>query len=306
MDNKLTYDEFTTYLANHIVEHLPDDCKPAEASLITKTASNDQTTDMLLIHELDACAAPSFRVKDLYEYYSSNDDITMDQLMTELGKRYVDEKDAVSQQMDVIHAISDFDKIKGQIFPKLSNRKNSQDFLRGKVVFPIDDLAMTCYIDLGEALVHVTEAILQTWDISRETLRETAIANLTPNRIGLSKLIDYIMHYAPEDEIENMKQMDGFEQVKELPIYIIASCDGSDGATGILCKPLMDHLCDAFEDDLAIIPSSADEVIVMPKVMSVVNLDEIIPTVNANMVDADKVLSDHGYLYSKADGLMSM
>ena len=92
--------------------------------------------------------------------------------------------------MDAIQAISDFDKIKEQILPKLSNRKNSQDFLNGKVVFPVVDLALTFYIDLGEALVHVTEDVLRAWNISRETLRETAMANLDPSHIGLAKLAD--------------------------------------------------------------------------------------------------------------------
>lgn len=306
MNNKLTYDEFATYLANHIGEYLPDDCKPAEVSLTTKTTSNDQTTDMLLIHELNSCVAPSFRVEDLYKHYLEHADITIEQLMTALIERYVKEKESVNQQMDAVQVISDFDQIKGQILPKLSNRKNSQDFLNGKVVFPVVDLALTFYIDLGEALVHVTEDVLRAWNISRETLRETALANLDPSHIGLAKLADYIIHYAPAEVVEDMKQMDDFEQIRSLPFYVIASHSGSDGAAGILCKPLMDNLCDAFDDDVAIIPSSADEVIVMPKALSVVDLDELIPAVNADMVDADKVLSDHGYLYSKENGLVSM
>lgn len=305
MDSKLSYDEFTNYLANHIVEHFPTDHAPVVAMLNKKICSNDQTIDMLTIRTIGASVAPSLHVNDIYEHYVSND-ISVDAIMDEMVKQYTSEQEFVNQQKNIVDQISDFEKIKSQIMPRLSNRGMSQEFLNGKVVFPVEDLALTFFIDLGGGIVNINEALLGVWNVSRETLKEIALANLTPQTVGLMKLVDAILSHCSPEEREAIEGIPDFDIYKMLPMYVIASSRDDYGAAGMLCKPLMDSLCDMFDGDVLIIPSSADEVIVMPEALGISDINEIIPDINGEFVHPDKVLSNHAYRYSKTEGLSSI
>jgi len=302
MSDTLTYDEFANYLNNHLAEKIPAEYTPVNVHLHDKVMGNDKKVDLLVIQSSKSSIAPSFYVDGLYEEYLTRS-MTMDDLMDKIAEQYGRELKQMQANDHVVDAIWDFNLIKHQIMPRLVNRSMSQDFLEHKVSYPIEDLAMTFYINLGEAVVHITEGLLNKWNITAETLKTTALSNLTPQTVGLVKVWEYISPFM--DPFEGMDD-ETREICKKLPLYTIVTRHGHYGAAGILCKELMDSLCKMFDENVLIIPSSSDEVIVMPESMGDADLSALIPQVNRTEVEDDKVLADHPYCYSINNGLCSL
>lgn len=302
MSNTLTYDEFANYLNNHLAEKIPAEYAPVSVYLQEKVTGNDKKVDLLVIQSSKTNIAPSFHVDGLYKGYLDRG-MTMNDFMNELVVQYSEELEQMRSNDRVIDAVYDFNRIKHQIMPRLINRSMSQDFLEHKVSYPIEDLSMTFYINLGEAVIHITDGLLKQWNITSETLRTTALSNLTPQTVGIMKLWEVVNQFM--DPFEGMDDKTK-ELCKKLPLYTIVTRGGHYGAAGILCKELMDSLCKMFGENVLIVPSSSDEVIVMPESMGDADLAALIPQINLTQVEDDKVLADHPYCYSINNGLCSL
>lgn len=150
----------------------------------------------------------------------------------------------------------------------------------------------------GTASFVVTYSNLRLWDITEEKLLEDSIRNTmeaeTPRITGMYDMLKQL----------NPGLMDGNEEaVRNCPMYVMTT-EGSNGAISMIYEDMLKEFCSSIGNDIYVIPSSINEVILVPyeKDMSGEMLNEMIREINATQLDAVDVLSDHAYFFDRSVG----
>ncbi len=94
----------------------------------------------------------------------------------------------------------------------------------------------------------------------------------------------------------------------EVETYVLSVTGGMYGASAMMYPKALKKLCYKLHtDSIIILPSSIHEVIVLPftKEMAEKDLDGMIQSINASVVEDDDILADKAYFYNKdMDGLI--
>jgi hypothetical protein len=84
----------------------------------------------------------------------------------------------------------------------------------------------------------------------------------------------------------------------EHPIYILTNNIGVEGAVSVLYTDILENLKTKLQDNLYVIPSSINEVLIVPqKFVDVDSVKDMVKNINRNMVAEGERLSDNVYLY---------
>lgn len=86
-----------------------------------------------------------------------------------------------------------------------------------------------------------------------------------------------------------------------VPFYVLTNRKGTMGATTLLYQGVLNQFAETVGSDFYIIPSSVDELILLPDMegMDAETLNEMVKQVNYEVVSEEKQLSDHVYRYRK-------
>lgn len=189
----------------------------------------------------------------------------------------------------------DYPQVKEKIVYRLINYDKNRELLNRVPFIPYLDLAIVFFVLLKASettveSVPIDNILLSSWNIDKEQLLTHAMLNtprLLPVRIEAASNISIGIEAAVSSELENM--------------YIISNEYYSDGACCLLYNNILKDLGILIENDFYILPSSTDEVILLPKRESedTLFLEFIIKEINKDVVDADEVLSDHLYYYDR-------
>ncbi|MCH5256763.1 MAG: hypothetical protein J1D87_05690 [Lachnospiraceae bacterium] len=198
--------------------------------------------------------------------------------------------------------ILDWDSIKGYIYPILLSTKENAELLEKLVSMPMLDLSVA-YIIRKEmpngyyGSVKISKEMLECYGISAQELHRQAMENLERDGYEFQDMQTLVKNYLSAE-------LSGIWNATSKPpveMYILTN-NKSYGAAGILNKELIRKF--AGKRDYYILPSSLHETIFVPasnengKEM----LDSMVKEVNADVLDAEDVLSDHSYFYdAKAD-----
>ena len=88
----------------------------------------------------------------------------------------------------------------------------------------------------------------------------------------------------------------------EPPLYVATLPNGLDGASILACRNALDRLTEGLGEEVYILPSSTDEVLLVPKGPGV-DLDELkdmVYNVNRANVPPAKILSDNIYQFERS------
>ncbi|MDR1549000.1 MAG: DUF5688 family protein [Hungatella sp.] len=170
------------------------------------------------------------------------------------------------------------------------------------------DMVKTFYILRGEEGYdfRITWADLERWGVDLKTVSESADRNspiLCPVKIyriettlfGLEKIK---MGNTVESILENMKHIENIE----FPMFVLTNTAELYGASNMLNHQLISQIAERWQDDILLLPSSIDEVLMIPLGKSNKRLEEWQQTVammNGSEMLNGKVLSNSVYIYDR-------
>lgn len=139
-----------------------------------------------------------------------------------------------------------------------------------------------------------THSFCKMYKISKEELSAAAKRNMELQGFCIQTAEELLANIAgvPKERFPNL-----------IPMYIIHTQYGDNGAAALLFNSLFEKLSKEADNDLYVLPSSIDEIIVMPvdqKGMG--ELRNIVESINSSEVPDDLILSDNVYRYCRRTG----
>lgn len=150
----------------------------------------------------------------------------------------------------------------------------------------------------GEASFMVTSGNLSAWGVSEEQVLDDSIANtLREEHPSITGMYDMLMSLNP-----GLVQNTG-DEIKDCPMYVMTT-DGSNGAVSMIYEDRLKEFCNTINSDIYVIPSSINEVILVPyeEDTSEMMLNDMIKEINLTQLEPVDVLSDHVYYFERNSG----
>lgn len=306
--NEMNFDEFKQAIVDNIKDYLPAKFEESDVEVRQVLKNNDTVLDGLTIQDPDTNVAPTIYLNQFFEEYQNGRDLN--DIIGDIADVYI--ANTVDRQMDVSF-VTDFEKAKGNILPRLVNAEENQELLAQRPHMIMDDLAVTYHLEMGKSengnmSVAITNTILDTYGISQEELHDLAVANLEEKMPaifqGMSEVVKEMMlpqimsdlDLSKEAALDYIEQMipDGNEQM-----YVLSNDSRLHGAAAVLNEKAMEDIAEKVGGDFFILPSSIHELLVVPKQdgMELSDLEAMVQEVNATQVAPEEKLSDHVYEY---------
>lgn len=304
------FNEFATMIANCIIDVLPEDFADANVEIREVTKNNDTKLTGLVVTKKGSNIAPNVYLESFYLEYQSGKDY--EDVLEHIAEVVV--KHSPKIQFDVSN-LTDLDKVRNRIIPRLINAKRNEEYLTDKPHRLVEDLAVVYAVNISEdetgtMSAPVTYSLIESYGITPEELDNIAMYNLEEMSVSFKSMRETL--------IEMYKESHGDEDIPEymLPpegtipdMYVLTNVSKLHGAAMILNKGIMDSVLDRVGRDVVIIPSSVHEVLVLPVPEDSTDTSEyanMIQDVNRSSLESNEILSDHAYLYTRKDGLMSI
>ena len=195
--------------------------------------------------------------------------------------------------------ITDFDRVKGKIVPRLIGREWNASLLAERPHTAVADLAVTYHVLLGTASAPITFALMESWGLDTEALHDIAVRNmcsLLPSSFRGMSVVLGLMLSGDESDL-----MDPADET----MFVLSNEKGMYGATAVLDEKIMGKIVERFGKEFFVLPSSIHEMLIIPETpdMDVMQLEAIVTSINASEVMPEERLSNHVYRYTVNSGL---
>lgn len=261
------------------------------------------------LRQKDGVVRPVVYIDILYQRYISGE-LSLDDVVEEIVSCL--NKSASADIGIRMGFLFDFSNARERIVYKLINYEKNKKMLMDAPHIRLLDLAIVFKLlpeledecEDTEVSMIVTSDIARVWgNISADELFKLAEKN-TPRLCGyeISNIRDIVLGLlkaqCPDIDKSFLDTILGPEVV---PMYILSNKTALDGAAALLYPDLLKDFSDAAGGNLLIIPSSVDEVILVPQNMGgeAVLMKDSIPLINESEVLPNKVLSDNLYYYNR-------
>ncbi len=310
----MNFEEFKQTVAEDIKDYLPETLKEADVQLTKVLKNNDTELDAIVIKSEDVNIAPTIYLNNFFEDYQKGESI--ESIMSNIAKIHVENTPA--QDFDVTQ-ITDFEKIKDKIMPRLVNEEGNSERLANIPYETKEDLAVIYAIELssselGTASVTVHNQLMEQWGISKEELHDTALNNLadhgnatlTDMRSVIADLLSQDMMQMGMSKEDAIKYVDAMIPDDAMPMYVVTNENKMNGAAVLLDQNFMDTVADKLGGDFFVLPSSVHECICIPKMdgADFHDLEGMVHEVNTNEVRPDDRLSEHVYEYDAKEHVL--
>lgn len=322
----MDYENFKSYIAEHVREHLPEEYAEADISFVKKTKNNGTVREGMQITKKDARMVPVLYINAAYEEYRGGKE--MDDVVSGLADSYIEASLSEKEfRLDMpLEHINEYDRVKDKIICRLVNREANEKLLGDKPFTPVEDLAVTYHIQIkssedGIGSIAITEAMMDSYGVDTETLHKQALENmerLSPPVIKPLKEI-LVEHMLPEfmassglSEEEAKKSLEtvipGTDEGAALEIICISNRSGINGAACIVSPEVRQKVADMAGGDYYVLPSSVHEVLAIPKTedFNCSVLRDMVTGINSSEVSDEEVLSGSVYEYHAKDRVFCM
>lgn len=297
----MTYEEFKTEIMENIKTYLPENYQSTEVLTMPVNKSGGQYEGLLIrFNTSTICCTPVLNLNEAYDEYNKGK--SLDHILKKLARtRVMSENEIPIKKED----FTEYDKIKDKIVPKLVNTENNKEYLSGKATITVEDLSVVFVVRVvqpnGIADAAITNGLLDIWNVTLPEIQKQAIKNLENAPFRFSNLVDILLGgHTPSIEEINPADYD-------IPIFVVSNEQNVQGAGMMLNAPLMQRIVDKF-GELYIIPSSVDEVLVVPKSVDIElsTLVEMVTSINTEHVKPADRLSNNIYEYDKETGMIKL
>jgi hypothetical protein len=262
--------------------------------------NNGLNLDGLTIMSEESNIAPTIYLNGYYELYK--------EIMDEpdaLEITWHSMKDEYYRHLPVnsfdVDSFMDYEKVRGNLRLKLVNYKKNEEWLDDVVFVHFLDLAGVVFVNVtmgkGEqGTITVMKSHMVAWGKSEEDLLHDAMENMKD---------DYLITPMEEilKDVMNPIGIEGMNVIEEIPMYVLYNSKRLLGAGLMMVTNVLKEAADMMKcDNIMILPSSIHEIMLLPYEegnIDLAGLTETIREVNESSVEAEEVLSDHPYLYSR-------
>ena len=139
---------------------------------------------------------------------------------------------------------------------------------------------------------------LSMWKVSADTVINDSIKNtLTHEHPVITGIYEVLKKLNPGFDLNPG------DEIEVCPMYVMTT-EGANGAVSMLYEDKIGQFCESIDSDVYVIPSSINEIILVPRKGCVPEgmLNEMIREVNATEVSPVDVLSDHVYYFDRDSG----
>ncbi len=299
----MNFNDFKNTIKNKIGEYLTEDYADADMSLSEVKKSNGETYDALMIRKAGEerySVIPALNLTEAYRKYKNG--MSVDQICEDLADVRMNVPIPEGLEKDMF---LDFEKVKNKIYPRLVNSETSKEYLDTRPHTEVEDLSMVYAVRINENSTGFAEAVIdydlaRMWGVDLADLHQAAMSNMEAHEPVFVGLEDAMFGQYPSGE--DTFDLDSIDTDGPLPLYMLTNKQKTKGAVMALCSKVMDQIIAKF-GDVYVLPSSVDEVLIMPKSavadheMQLEDLARMVQQVNVEAVRPEDRLSDNVYEY---------
>lgn len=298
----MNYTEFIQDISTEIQTRLGDEFN-VTMHKVEKT--NGIIYDGMTIKNQQFNIAPTFYLNQYYHRYL--DGVKLEDIYDDIIRTYNTKKPTKDYD---INSFVNFEKAKSQIIFRLINKEKNINLLKSVPHIDFHDMAIVFLYSVDEfkdtvATILISNEHMTIWGTNIEELHLLAIEN-SPRILGIkftniNDIVSNITNFPFELSNADI----------EIPMYVLSNNTNTNGASAILYKGLLKEIADKLDGNLLIIPSSVDEVILIPIVecddytMIKSYYSQMVCEVNETTVSDPNILSSSAYIYDRKSDSIS-
>lgn len=306
--------KFCDCVRENVYHQMTENYANVEVELKKKLAVNGERKMTIVIKSEHCAVVPVYYLDAFYKAYQEGD--TVEEISRYIIKRYEMDKDGCTGME--VQELECFNDIKDKITMKIVNAKCHRKLLRSCPHCLMADLAVMYQIALSDnkvmkSSVIITNEMLGLWGVTRETVHQAALDTVEKdspyvlndigelqNRLMMESLgiqNDYVeKNFLGKDKCMGASWM-----------LVLTNKTYLNGASALAIPSVMKKVMEVVKDDIYILPSSVNEVIILPQAIADTGrltpkeLGEMVRKAKAIELDRKDWLSDHIYEMSRDD-----
>ncbi|MCD8231128.1 MAG: DUF5688 family protein [Clostridiales bacterium] len=305
----MNYEEFKQSIVNQIRDVLPEKYRDADVEVRPLEKIN-QSYEALFVGAAGENLSVGVNLEQYYDQYDAGD-MDFQETLSAVSER-LQEDPGFALDVD---SLRNYETIKEQLYIRVCGVEQNQELLQNIPHRVKEDLAVTYHLHIGEtedglaASAMVTDDFLTAYGITEEQLHQDALENsqklfpatLTPVRDMLQELL---FGNLKEPEIQDpMVQLilDTMVPQDAVPMYVLTNEQKLDGAGVLFYPDMMDQIGNVLGNDYIILPSSTQEMIILPDqgMMTAREAQEMVADINGIDVPPEERLTDCSYHYDR-------
>ncbi len=284
----------------------------------TTSKNNGVKLESLVIMREGVNAAPTIYADIWWELYNAGE--PFEDIVTKVLEW--ERKISIDRRIDFDFFL-DFNKVKENLRFKVINTEKNKDLLNTIPHKDFMDLSKVYYVEvytpeMGTGTILVSNAHMENWGADLEEIDRYATGQTEKhNPFHIFDMKDITKSVVME-MADMVKEEKNFQTDMELPniempprqMYVFTNEQRYLGASVILYKDILKNFAKQIGDNLAILPSSTHELIVVPAGVAgytgINHLKEMVKEVNATQVEPEEYLSDNVYFYNRQTGRLKI
>ena len=270
----------------------------------TMQRNNSQKSRSLVIRNREENLAPAFHIHMYYQAYLEG--AAMHEIVEEICRSFREE---MKKRKVDLRDFTDWERVKSHLRLRAVSTVQNSALLECSVHREMLDLSAVVYARIylpgrnGIGSIGIRKEHLAIWDQSAETVYEQARQNTLREGIvfeNLAHLVRDKLHEMGAGHLMEEEMPSG-----EAPLSVLTNEEELFGAVYMLIPEIMDQIADEKGGDVYVLPSSVNEVMILPVTAGVTaeNLQAVVQDINEMQVPLEQMLSNRVYRYSRETGL---
>jgi len=306
----MNYKDFTSNIAEHIKEYLPEAFQEAGVSIISTQKNNAVTLHGLSIMRQEDKVVPQIYLERFYEQYENGR--SLESILRNIAEIHTN---GMSDRFnDIGNWFSDYDKVKESLVLQVVNKDKNASLLETLPHKDLENTDLTVIYkvlletqDDGSATISVNNDHIGHWGIDGNALYKTALENterLCP--VQITSMHDIILELV-EGKNKSQKELSDFV-IEPYNQYVLSNEKRINGATVMLYPDILQQLAKNSDGNLFILPSSIHEVLLIKDdgKLNAAELQAMVANINREMVELEELLSDEVFYYDREEQSLSM
>lgn len=319
----MRYEEFVQEIKDHVQEYVGDTAKVTEETVLKNNAVK---LHGISIMPTEGNISPTIYLDGYYEHFEKGENLS--DIILNIIERYEANKFEKKVNIDFF---SDYKEVEKRVLCKLISYEMNEELLQEIPYVRYLDLAVIFYCtvlhdEIGSATILIYNRHMKLWNVEVEELYTAAQKNTRKlmgfqirelEEIMTEMLVEGLraeLKQQEKEEIECPSKQELMDYVlpmlhsmcgegQQVPMYVLSNLEKLNGASCILFKDVLNGFAEQIKLDFFIIPSSIHEVILVPagedEREDHLRLTQMVQEVNATQVEAEEVLANHVYYYSR-------
>lgn len=294
----MNFMQFSETVKNEMAKKLGADF---EVTVIAPLGNNGVVKKQLCIKKNSEALCPSISLQDYFEEYKEGLELqaVVDKLLACCRS---DAK--IPVYIQELASDPSYEKLKDKIMFKLISTCQNETLLKEIPSIPYLDLSIVFYLYLGaendmKATAMINNRHLESWHISADELYQRALINMPKKLPPVLYGIESVLY---KNEPENLLEKESVITADEegmMEMFVLSNQNSMYGAAALLYPGVMKQCREKMGTDYIILPSSVEEVILVPVEDAVApkELANMIQNINSSEVPVESILSNHAYRY---------